>query len=125
MVKAKRAPKAAKGVPALLAELTAAVRRLEKKVENDELVLTVHRLERLVSAKLDDPVALLTLEQAAEVVGRSPRVFEKVVRRGAFTDPRGEKVRGSKRLLFADEVKAYRSDGLKGVQRLRRTLGRD
>ena len=45
---------------------------------------------------------------------------------GVFTDgrPPGKRVAGSARLIFADELEAYRADGEAGVNRIRGDRGR-
>lgn len=90
-----------------------------------ELTLTVHRLTQVVQSRLAPPVDRLTLDEAAARLGRSASTFEKVVRRGLFTDPRPDKARGSKRLFLCDEIDAFAVDGPEGVRRLREFLGRD
>lgn len=86
------------------------------------LATTVHRLEQTVRCKIETPVVTLALDQAEERAGRT---LDRANRLGVFTDLRGGKTQGSKRMYYADEIDAFRTDGAEGVRRLRRELGRD
>ena len=103
---AKKKPKPLRGLAGKIAELT----------------LVVHRLEQTVRCRLEAPANLLTLEQAEKRCGRT---LDKANRARVFTDCRGGKTQGSKRMYYADEIDVFKIDGAAGVKRLRNQLGRD
>lgn len=99
--------------------LAARFARLEEAVE-----IGLHRLETLIRAKLAPPVRQLRLAEAAKL-GFARRTLQRMVARRVFTDDRAGKRKGSPVKLYEDELKVFRTDGEKGVLRLREELGRD
>lgn len=83
----------------------------------------IRTLTALVRGKLNPAPPQLTLDEAVKLK-LSRHTLMALVARGVFTDHRGLKRRGSPIRLYADELQAYREDGIEGVRRLREDMGR-
>lgn len=99
--------------------LEATVSRLAEVVETQ-----LHQLARVVHNRLAPPVEQFSYAQCIKM-GVSRKTLERLVAAGVFTDHRGLKRKGAPVKIYADELQAYRTDGVEGVRRLRADLGRD
>jgi hypothetical protein len=105
--------------PAGAADFAAVLAKLDAVIDGQhELRRLVHRMTVVVDV-LSSPVA-------AKRLGVSVRTLERITARGIFTDARApeRRVPGADRVYFADEVQVYITDGERGVERLRKELGR-
>ncbi len=92
----------------------------------DAVLTEQHELRRLVH-RITVPVDVVNIAEAAKRLSRCKRTVKALVARGIFTDGRApeNRVRGADLVFFADEIEVYRTEGEKGVKRLRKELGRD
>jgi hypothetical protein len=100
-----------------------AVGTVESKL--DAILSELHDLRAHVY-RLALPVDVLTQQQAAARLGKCSRTLHTLATRGVFSDGRapGNRVKGSPRLYYADEIDVYRAEGEAGVRRLRGEVGR-
>ncbi len=91
----------------------------------DAVLLSQHKLQQLVH-RMTVPVDVLSLDEAANRLCRSKSTVRLLHVRRVFTDGRApeRRIARSPLIFYADEIEAYRSEGEKGVKRLRVELGR-
>jgi len=91
----------------------------------DAVLTEQHELRRLVH-RMTVPVDVLSRDQAAKRLGVSLHTLKRLTARAIFTDARSPERRsaGVNRVYYADEIDTYRSEGKKGVERLRKEFGR-
>lgn len=92
----------------------------------DAVLSEQHELRRLVH-RITVPVEVCNLREAAKRLCRSTKWVKTLVARGVFTDGRSpdRRVGGADLIFYADEIDIYRTEGERGVNRLRTELGRD
>jgi hypothetical protein len=91
----------------------------------DIVIAEQHELRRLVH-RMTVVTEVVNLKEAARRLSRTTRTVEKLFARNVFSDGRApdNRVRGANLVFYADEVEVYRAEGVKGVARLRKELGR-
>jgi hypothetical protein len=84
-----------------------------------------HELRRLVH-RMTVVTETIRIAEVARRLSRSTRTVESLVARRVFTDarPPDNRVQGADLVFYADEIEVYRTDGVRGVERLRKELGR-
>lgn len=92
----------------------------------DALLAEQHELRRLMH-RMTVPVETLNLRETARRLSRSTKWVRRIQAKQVFTDGRPPELRvaGADLVFYADEIDVYRTDGEKGVARLRRELGRN
>ncbi len=91
----------------------------------DAVLFEQHQLRQLLH-RMTVPVNVLSASQASSRLGVSASTLDRITARAVFTDARApeRRVKGAPRTYYADEIDVYRSEGEKGVKRLRVELGR-
>lgn len=91
----------------------------------DAILAEQHELRRLVH-KMTIVTETINLAEAARRLSRSEVTIRRLVARAIFSDGRAPENRkpGADLVFYADEIEIYRSEGEKGVKRLREHLGR-
>lgn len=110
----------------MVVDLAAVMAKLEElSHQQEELSQQQHEMGMMLR-KITVPTETINIREAAKRLTRSTKWVHNLHVRQVFTDGRAPELRtrGSALVFYADEIEVYRTEGEKGVARLRRELGR-